>query len=316
MSVRSRSDIAAEWFLRLREDASEEELREWMQWCAADPENLREYERMRTTWQAFGQTAVSSRPRAHRVTRHRGLLAAAVAGLALAVAGMLAWQAGLPSSDKQLLSTHRPANRPATLPDGSTLTLAPRTHVAVDYSGELRSLELSQGEAFFDVEPDAAKPFVVRAAGLQVTAIGTAFNVRSEAHSVVVTVAEGVIEAANGSESWRVAAGHRIEYNLDQQSARIASVDWQRELGWREGRLEYVDEPLARVLAEVSRYSERRIELADPALGELTYTGAIFTDALDDWLHAVESTFALRVEVHGDRVILHANEEGASSAGQ
>lgn len=316
MNARSRSDIAAEWFLRLREDASEEELREWMKWCAADPENLREYERMRTTWLACGQTAAGSRPRAHRVVRHRGLLAASVAALALAVAGMLAWQAGLPSSDKQMLSTHRPANRPATLPDGSTLTLAPHTHVAVDYSGELRSLELSHGEAFFDVEPDAAKPFVVRAAGLEVTAIGTAFSVRSEEHSVVVTVAEGVIEAANGSESWRVAAGHRIEYDLEHESARIASVDWQRELGWREGRLEYMDEPLARVIAEASRYSARRIELADPALGELAYTGTIFTDALDDWLHAVESTFAVRVEMHPDRVVLHASEEAAPNAGQ
>jgi transmembrane sensor len=303
----TRADQAADWFLRLREEASEEELREWTQWCAADPENLREYERIRATWRGLGQLQSPAERRGF-LAQHRAL-AAVAACVVVGAASLLAWNAGLFVSDLQMLTTRQTSNQSATLPDGSTLTLAPRTQVAVDFSGAERSLDLSQGEAYFTVQPDRNKPFVVRTAGLQVIAVGTAFNVKSAPGHVVVTVTEGLVEAANGEESWRVAAGHQIDYDLERRSARIAAVDAQRELGWREGRLEYFDKPLATVIADANRYSERRIEIADPRLESLTYTGTIFTQALEDWLQAMESTFDIRVEANDRRVLLHAHAD-------
>ncbi len=309
----TRADQAADWFLRLREEASEDELRDWTQWCSEDAENLREYERIRATWQGLGQLPTGGgRNIAATSARYRALAAAAACLLIGGAAG-LAWKSGWFMQDKQVLSTQKTTNESATLPDGSTLTLAPRTNVAVDFSGATRSLDLSQGEAYFTVHPDKLKPFVVKTAGLQVTAVGTAFNIRSVPDRVVVTVTEGMVEAANGAESWRVAAGHQIDYDLRHRSARIAAVDPDRELGWREGRLEYLDKPLATVVADANRYSERRIEIADPQLEALTYTGTIFTQSLDDWLQAMESTFDIDVETRGERVLLRVRDNVAGS---
>jgi transmembrane sensor len=47
------------------------------------------------------------------------------------------------------------------------------------------------GEAHFFVEKDPQRPFVVNAAGIDVRAVGTAFNVRIDPAAVEVLVTEG-----------------------------------------------------------------------------------------------------------------------------
>jgi transmembrane sensor len=298
MNTMSRAQQAADWFLRLREDVSEEELREWTQWCAADRENLREYERVGATWRAIGRVKPAVVP---WISRAR---IAALACLSLGLLGWLVWQTDLLHRNKQVFAAQQPVNRSATLPDGSTLVLAPRSKVAVDFSGPVRNLNLSQGEAYFNVRPNKVKPFVVQAYGLKVTAIGTAFSIKSKGRKVIVTVEEGTVEAAHGAEVWRVGGGQQIDYSIDRNIAQIASVDPRRELGWREGRLEYFNQPLALVVADAQRYSARRIEITDARLRALTYTGTVFTQSVDDWLLAVESTFPIRVDRRSDRVLL------------
>jgi hypothetical protein len=53
---------------------------------------------------------------------------------------------------------------------------------------------------------------------------------------------------------------------------------------WREGQRAYYDEPLSAVIADLNRYSPDRIELTDPALNDLQYTGTVFPEDLGDRL--------------------------------
>jgi transmembrane sensor len=64
------------------------------------------------------------------------------------------------------------------LPDGSIVTLNTRSRVTVRYNDNERRVELADGEAHFDVQPDAERPFRVISGGAAVQAIGTQFNVR------------------------------------------------------------------------------------------------------------------------------------------
>jgi transmembrane sensor len=106
------------------------------------------------------------------------------------------------------------------------------------------------------------------------------------------------------ADGWRVSAGYQISYDASTNAARIAAVDAQRMLAWREGRLEYFSEPLGSVVADVSRYSARPIEIGDPQLANLTFTGTVFTASIDDWLGAVESSFPVRVVTTRDNHVL------------
>lgn len=306
---KSRADEAADWFLRMQEGTSEEELREWMQWCA-DAENLREYERVRNVWQGVGRLDCNAFDLPQQSSpswnaRRRVVAAvAAVALLAVTVGGL--YRFDMLTLNKRVLSAEHMTNESATLPDGSLLTLAPHTDVAVDFSGAVRSLDLAQGEAYFKVKPDKLKPFIVQTAGFKVTAVGTAFSVKSESQIIEVTVEEGVVEASNGAAKWRVGAGYRISYDVTGQAARIASVDAARELAWREGRLEYFMEPLGHVVADANRYSNKKIRIEDPRVEALTYTGTIFTASIEDWLLAVENTFSIDTVSVDDHVVLRS----------
>src|SRR5690606_7675607 len=81
-----------------------------------------------------------------------------------------------------------------TLPDGSKVTLDEGTVLRADETRRERRLELVEGRAFFRVAKDASRPFVVRARGKTITALGTAFDVSLEAEQVEVTLVEGRVK--------------------------------------------------------------------------------------------------------------------------
>jgi transmembrane sensor len=61
------------------------------------------------------------------------------------------------------------------------------------------------------------------------------------------------------------------------------------------------------VVQDVNRYTNRKIEFADPSIGELLFTGTVFVDQLDGWLAALPGAFPLKVVERGSyRLLQHA----------
>lgn len=83
-----------------------------------------------------------------------------------------------------------------TLEDGSTLWLNSNSKVKVDYSKKYRRIALLTGEAHFEVEKDASRPFEVYANNRLVRALGTAFSVHKLKGRIEVVVSEGTVELA------------------------------------------------------------------------------------------------------------------------
>ena len=69
-----------------------------------------------------------------------------------------------------------------------------------------------------------------------------------------------------------------------------------RKLAWRQGQLIYTGQPLGEVLADISRYSNIKIELADPALANLPVGGAFRTDQIEAIFAALENNFGMHAE--------------------
>jgi transmembrane sensor len=81
------------------------------------------------------------------------------------------------------------STRLVTLPDGSTIELAPNSRISYEeaFSGDQRKVFLS-GEGFFDVVKNARKPFLVYANRLVVQVVGTSFTVISRAENAQASV--------------------------------------------------------------------------------------------------------------------------------
>jgi transmembrane sensor len=68
-----------------------------------------------------------------------------------------------------------------------------------------------------------------------------------------------------------------------------------RQLAWREGMMAFSDEPLVSVIAEVSRYTDVDIEIADPKLKDLRVGAYLKVGEVDPLLDAVHASFDVRV---------------------
>ena len=194
-----------------------------------------------------------------------------------------------------------------TLADGSTVILNTNSLLDINFSGKCRDVHLRRGEAYFDVVHDKTRPFTVYADNYVVRDIGTAFDVHlANSGRVEVGVTKGSVEVrpADGGQSASLAkslgvvtAGHNIVLGEKGERAAVASIpDLDRKLAWRQGQLNYTGQPLAEVLADVSRYSDIKIELADPALENLPVGGTFRTDQIDAIFAALENNFGIRAE--------------------
>ena len=134
-----------------------------------------------------------------------------------------------------------------TLADGSEVTLNTDTGLRVEFSARERRLQLLRGQAFFKVEKDATRPFVVEAGHKRVVAIGTAFDVRFDtADQVQITLVEGRIAVDNridkGLPDALAEAAPRIELSPGQQmlaalNARpsVIEADIEKVTSWSGG---------------------------------------------------------------------------------
>jgi transmembrane sensor len=317
-----RLEAAASWLLRLRESPDDERLvAEWLDWCD-DNGNLDAFQRVQDTWHTAGDVRPAEPQAATRQRRRRRpghVFAQAAAVAAVLLGGAAVWTVMQPFGG-ETLSTEVAMHASSNLPDGSHIDLGALSRVRVKYSETERRLTLDAGEAFFEVAHDPERPFVVKAGDVTVTAVGTAFNVHRAGERVVVTVSEGrvrlqsdtgriwniVAPAAEPSVPVEAAAGEQAVYSKEEKRILTAAVaDPGAATAWRLGVLKFVHEPLNVVISDLNRYSRRKIELGDPALRDLRYTGTVFNNSLEDWLTAVENVFPVQVKhLDDNRIVL------------
>jgi transmembrane sensor len=210
------------------------------------------------------------------------------------------------------------------LSDGSSLELAPRTDVNVAYTQAERLLDMKGGEAHFTVAPNKNRPFIVHVSDLRVRAVGTQFDIRQAGNHVVVKVIEGKIDiydevhaGINGdshvtegidgtSNVVHVTSGEQFTSFGGVHAGLLAASNSDEALSWRDGRLQYLAEPLGSVIADVNRYISRPIIIRDEGLKSLTYTGTIFIQSIDEWLSAVPKEFPVIVIAEANQTILAA----------
>jgi transmembrane sensor len=177
--------------------------------------------------------------------------------------------------------------RTLRLSDGSSVELNSRSRIAVRFYETQRVIELTSGQALFQVAKDPKRPFLVSSDAIRVRAIGTRFDVNRRKDGTVVTVVEGRVAVADeGRESEgslpevaspsaaQHAATTRSEVLLyagqqvtvqraPAQRAPLAAIaaDSAAVTAWSRGELVFRSEPLSSVIDEFNRYNARRIVL-------------------------------------------------------
>lgn len=195
------------------------------------------------------------------------------------------------------------------LQDGSKVTLNTNSEIRVAVSETERTVELKQGEAFFDVAKDEKRPFTVVAGAKRIVAIGTKFSVRRTRDDVVVVVTEGRVRLDGDRrgeapmtqlDAGAVAQTKKTAVRVQQHPV----PEVEQILSWRRGYVTFRDTDLADAVEEFNRYSAKKIRIRDAAIEHIRIGGNFKTDDAEAFLWLLENGFPVRVEQGTDEVVL------------
>ncbi|MGJ4803370.1 FecR family protein [Luteimonas sp. SDU82] len=317
---------AERWFMRLQMgDCTSADRAAFARWRLADPLHAAAYAEVERVFALAAQAAGDPRLQAaalaahERVARRRarhGVLRrcvawAAVAGVVLGLG--IGWHSWNPSQPEVHYATAVGETRTLTLDDGTTVVLDTDSALRVRYRRLQRAVELEKGQAQFSVARQPRRPFVVHTGLGEIRALGTRFQVRSEAEHVQVALLEGTVEVAatatatGGRRTARLSPGEQLVFDAHQRWVRSA-FDPEVMQGWTDGQLLFRSRPLAEVVQEMNRYNTTRIRLGDPSLETLRISGQFYSNDPQSLILALEHGWSLRAERTARDVVLHRDD--------
>lgn len=238
---------------------------------------------------------VRTRPaaRARNLARWPLAAAAGVAGLLLGI-GLMSLRTGgagaPPAFGVEEFSTGAAEKVTVRLADGSLVRLAPESRLRlVGNTGREVWLE---GQAFFGIAEQQARPFVIRTRVADAVVLGTRFDLRVDKDDVRVVVVDGKVALSAGGEKVDVGAG-QMSIAADEGRPAVVDVDNVYPfIDWLGRSLVFQGTPLRRVAAELGRVYGLEVRILDSVLAERTVTAA-FTD------ESFEQVFSVICDVVG-----------------
>jgi transmembrane sensor len=311
-------DRAVEWVARLdRADGDATTQAELQDWLGSDERRRGAFFRAQAAWAMLDRASVLRTERADELSGapdrnrwwSRRRLAWESGALAAAGAAMLILNFGNLSDHHTDIETAIGEIRRVPLGDGSLAAVNTQTKLSVTIKPALRQVALAQGEAWFQVAKDRARPFIVEAGDVRVKAVGTAFSIRRTEQGAQVQVTEGVVEvwSVKGDKHVRrISAGARTFVSDMAGPAPVVrgNIEIDRTLAWRNGQLVFEGNTLGEAAAEFNRYNRIKVEVADPGLAREEMIGRFRTNEPEAFARAAASILGARVERGSDKVVL------------
>jgi transmembrane sensor len=168
-----------------------------------------------------------------------------------------------PSSSVQTFATNVGQRDSVRLADGTRVLLAPESRLIVadgygNTGNKVREVQLT-GEAYFDVQHDEARPFVVHAGGADIRDLGTTFTVRATGdRGVRVAVTSGSVSLApsqaSPNEAIVLRPGDAGTLGVDGRTLVERGGTAEPDTAWTSGRLVFREAPVSSVRAELRRW--------------------------------------------------------------
>lgn len=178
------------------------------------------------------------------------------------------------------------------LPDGSSLWLnsGSRLKYPEKFFGNERRVFLT-GEAYFEVESNPKRPFIVETSSVTVKATGTKFNVSGYVcdNETDVTLVTGKVEVKmtddyNNLNSTELEENQHLTFNKNEGTSEIVTGDTYKYVSWKDGKLIFRDEPLSYVVKKLGQIFNVDIELRGEELQNYTYRATFKDESLEEIL--------------------------------
>lgn len=298
----------------LQGDLSDEEEAQLGQWLSLNQDNREKYDTLRHTWRdaledySFYRQAdtesgwnalqlwlrsASTAEEAKVISLRSGrgyrlmkpwMMAAAVFLIAISC---FFWYYNSSTRHMIIYETMAGEQRKIVLGDGSVILIRPNTRLCVtgDYNKETRTVLLTKGAAFFEVEHEAEKPFIVNLGDCSVKDIGTSFDIEKLADSIKVTVSTGRVAFIKKAtrETRELSGGMSLSFITHTNSfGTVSSLQPANGI-----QLQFDNTPLSVVVSLMEKKYDKRIRLSDSAIARKRLTAELDGQNIDNALQVI-----------------------------
>ncbi len=189
-----------------------------------------------------------------------------------------------------------------TLPDGSVVFINAGSKVSFPsrFSKSKREVYLV-GEAYFKIEPDKTKPFIVHSPDMDVEVTGTEFNVSAygdDQFTQTVLVSGSVEVSKKGllSAKHKIAPGQSMLFHKGSGVLEKLDVDISEHVSWINSYLMCKNMAVRDVVKKIERYYNQKIEIGNN-IGNITFSGKLDLDEnIMEVLEALAFASSLEIE--------------------
>jgi transmembrane sensor len=287
------------------DDRTQEDEARFRAWLAADRCHAAAFEHASATWDLLGGLGLSaaaapSRRYAVQAPSRRAVLTGGLATL-IAGASFVGWS----QAQAGVYSTQIGEQRRLRLDDGTRVMLDTQTRVRFRASAETRELELSAGRIDLEIAADP-RPFLIDAGpalaqGPIAFTHSARLDLRRDGNRLALTMLDGQVvlagRAAPLQDGQRLAIADNGEETVDQPNVADLTA-------WQGGRLVFRDETLAQVAAEINRYTDRPLAIADPQAAALRLSGVYRVGDSEGFARSLALLLPVSVDAEQDRVLI------------
>lgn len=194
------------------------------------------------------------------------------------------------------------------LPDGSKVRLNKNSKIsfAKGFPGSKRVINLS-GEAFFHVNHNENKPFIIHVGNAVIRDIGTSFNVNESNNGhIIVAVKNGIVSFRNNKMNKGEATilqKNQVGILKDGDITKIKSNEIQNYLSWISGKIVFKKASFDDVIRQLNHIYGIHCQLADSSLTKLKLTAYIRNTSLYDVLHMISLSLGIKYHKEGNKII-------------
>lgn len=291
-------------------DMSQQERDKLQRLITAAPENEAIYNDLKSKWKAAGNLKVAVEPSTDKSWdrfQNRETKTFRLQPILIRIAALLVIGFGIgyyfigQETIRETSFATTLESKEISLPDGTVVTLNANSRLAYegDFTNGSRNVSLD-GEAFFQVLRNPARPFVVNVSDAIVEVLGTSFNVDAYATSdnITVSVSTGRVAFRKSNSSEEIILEKGMYGLLSRGTSALesyASIPGNPDY-WRTGILKYTDLPLREVIADLNKNFDLQVEIDESKIGGCRFTSSFERPTLDEVLEILTLTMNLTLE--------------------
>lgn len=212
------------------------------------------------------------------------------------------------STQNFMVSAEKGQRAFVTLPDSTKVWLNSDTKISypADYGMKERNVALV-GEAYFEVAKNPAKRFVVETKGMQVEALGTAFNINSykNDNKIIASLFSGSVRVSYEDHVAILKPHESVKVDLLTRDFLQYEDNNMKDIAlWRENEITFDGESLEEIAGIINRLYNTTIYIEDESLKKECYIGTVRNNSLENFIDIINLTTPVVYENKGDTVFL------------